>query len=129
MALFRYDGWTNYGTNGVDSTALTHYTKPPINRMEGVMIYITLTGTSTASGCGHTIKTSGKASPLPKLARQLIQDGYAAHDITEVKRNGIVCFMPTSLGWWVARDIVEGDAHPVRVQKHKPFDAQDAFWG
>ena len=93
------------------------------------MIYITLTGTSTATGCGHTIKTSGKASPLPKLARQLIQDGYASHDITEVKRGDTVCFMPTSLGWWAARDIVEGDAHSVRVQKHRPFDAQDAFGG
>ena len=129
MALFRYDGFGKDGRNGVDSIALTPYTKPPIKRMEGVMIYITLTGTSTASGCGHTIKTSGKASPLPKLARQLIQDGYAAHDITEVKRGDTVCFMPTSLGWWAVRDIVEGDAHPVRVQKHKPFDAQDAFGG
>lgn len=91
------------------------------------MIYITLTGTSTASGRGHTIKTSGKASPLPKLARQLIHDGYAAHDITEVKRGNTVCFIPTSLGWWAERDIVEGDAHSVRVQKHRPFYAHDTF--
>ena len=91
------------------------------------MIYIELTGMNTATACGRTVKTSGKSSALPKLARMLIDDGYAAHDVTEVRRNGTVCFTPTPLSWWAKRDITEGDNACLTVKKHTAVDP--AIWG
>lgn len=87
------------------------------------MINIELTGSNTASACGRTVKAKGYASPIGKLCRQLIEDGYAAHDVVNITRNGIPSFKPTLMQWWADRDVTEGEGYSARFTKHKPFSA------
>lgn len=88
------------------------------------MITIELTGMNEAAACGRHIKGRGYSSPLCKMARDLIADGYAAHDIAMIRRDGVLCFAPSPLSYWADRDVSEGDAYSVRMVKHKPFDAE-----
>ena len=87
------------------------------------MIHINLSGTDTASACGIKVKARGASSPIPKLCRALIADGYAAHDIAVIKRGETTCFEPVALDWWANRDVTEGDAYSSRFTKHRPFSA------
>ena len=91
------------------------------------MIYIELTGMGIASGCGRSFRPKGSSSSICKLARQLIEDGYAAHDMAEIVRGGTICFNPAPLSFWAKHDVSEGDAYGVRMVKHRPFDAE--VWG
>ena len=91
------------------------------------MIYIELTGMGTASGCGRSVRPKGSSSSICKLARQLIGDGYAAHDLVHISRGGTLCFNLAPLSHWAKNDVSEGDAYGVRMVKHRPFDAD--VWG
>lgn len=87
------------------------------------MIRIELTGTNQATGCGHSVKARGYGGPIGKLARILVADGYAEHDLVDIRRNGIQCFIPAPLSYWAVGDATEGEGYSCRRVKHKPFAA------
>lgn len=91
------------------------------------MIRIELSGMNQAAACGHVIKGKGYQSPLGKLARQLVDDGYASHDIAMIYRGDTLCFNPCRLSYWAEHDATEGDNYSARITKHKPFSAD--VWG
>lgn len=76
---------------------------------------------SGSIACGVHVASVGGRATLPKLCRQLIVAGYAAHDVALVYRGETPVFNPTPLSWWAERDVSEGD-HSIRWVKHKPFD-------
>ena len=79
------------------------------------MINITLHATDCARSGDIEAKT------ICALARKLIEAGEEPSQDTVVTRNGTVCFVTTSLQWWAARTITEGDREP-RFTKWVPFD-------
>ena len=87
------------------------------------MITVELTGTNQASACGRTVKAKGMGGPIGKLARLLVADGYAGHDLLHIVRAGTVCFTHAPLSYWAAHDATEGDGYSCRMVKHKPFAA------
>lgn len=89
------------------------------------MIEMQLSGTNTATSCGHTITARGMSSPIGKLARMLVADGYAEHDQLHITRNGTMCFNPAPLSYWAARDATESDAIGARIIKYKPMPEVD----
>lgn len=91
------------------------------------MIEIKLTGSNEASSCGISMSGRGMGSPLCKLARRLIDDGYAAHDIALIKRGETLCFTPAMLSFWAERDVTEGMDYSARFTKHKPMSSE--VWG
>lgn len=78
------------------------------------MIRIDINGTNGASACGRAV-TNAKG-PICALARSLIEDGYAAHDITDVYRGHMRVFCGVELGWWAAQSYREGDFSVKRVR-------------
>ncbi len=78
------------------------------------MIRIDIIAPDTAFGCGRTVKSTKGA--VNALARQLVADGYAEHDITEVYRGHMKVFRETTLGWWAAHSYREGDSSVKRVR-------------
>ena len=90
------------------------------------MITVVLTGTNHASACGRTIKARGYGGPIGKLARMLVDDGYAEHDLLLITRGGTPCFKPAPLSYWAAHDATEGEGYSARMVKYKPFDSD--FW-
>lgn len=91
------------------------------------MLIVELIGMSTAAACGREVKAKGYGSAIGKLARILIADGYAGHDIVRVMRGETICFKPARLEQWAEIDVSEGDGHSSRFVKHKPFEGD--VWG
>ncbi len=79
------------------------------------MIRIDINGTDGAAACGRVV-TSNKA-PICVLARQLIADGYAEHDITDVYRGHMRVFRSVPLSWWAERTVREGEA-PIKMVRY-----------
>lgn len=89
------------------------------------MIEMQLSGTNTATSCGHTITARGMSSPIGKLARLLVRDGHDESTPIHITRNGTLCFNPAPLSHWAARDATEGEAHGARIIKYKPMPDVD----
>lgn len=89
------------------------------------MIRIDIIAMDTAFGCGRTVKSSKGA--INALARKLIADGYAAHDITQVYHGHMRVFSDTPLSWWAEHSYREGDTSVKRVRYvPMPSDLHDA---
>lgn len=91
------------------------------------MITINLTKPNTAESCGLIATSRKTGSPIHKLCRDLIEAGYAAHDLAIIQRNGNTLFKPARLSFWAERDTSEGDASSSKMIKHTPFAAD--CWG
>ena len=79
------------------------------------MIRIDINGTDGAAACGRVVRSA--KGPICTLARQLIADGYASHDITEVYRGHMRVFRNVPLSWWAERTVREGDA-PIKMVRY-----------
>lgn len=87
------------------------------------MIKIEMLPNNEASACGITVKSRKTGSPIHKLCRDLIAQGYAEHDIAMIYRGDRLIFRPARLSFWAATDTTEGDGYSPRFVKHKPFEA------
>lgn len=90
------------------------------------MIDVYLHGLNVAHGCGREVKARGMSGPIGKLARILIDDGYAEHDLMRVWRGSTMCFIPAPLSFWAGYDCTESEATGLRRIKHVPFSG-DVF--
>ena len=78
------------------------------------MIRIDINGTDGAAACGRVV-TNAKG-PICALARKLIEDGYAEHDIAQVYLGHMKVFHDMPLGWWAQWSYREGDLSVKRVR-------------
>ena len=78
------------------------------------MIRIDISETDVASSCGHVVR-SGKG-PIGTLARKLVAEGYAEHDIAQIYRGSMKVFRDVHLGEWAKWSWREGDMSVKRVR-------------
>lgn len=84
------------------------------------MIRIDVNGTDGASGAGHVVRSN--KGPICLLARKLIQDGFAEHDLAQVYRGHMKIFRDMALGDWAKWSYREGDQTLKRV-RYAPMPA------
>lgn len=78
------------------------------------MIRIDINGTDGAAACGHVVHSN--KGPIGALARKLIADGYAEHDIAQVYRGHMKVFHDMPLDWWARWSWREGDLSVKRAR-------------
>lgn len=68
------------------------------------------------------VTVSPSSSPLPALARAMLDQGYRPCTVATVTRNGKPAFRPATLEAWAKLAVSEGDARSARLVKWRPFD-------
>jgi len=79
-------------------------------------------GKPVAEVDGLTVTGRGNGSPLPEIARKLMDLGYSPSTVATVTRGGREAFVPTTLGAWGKLAVSEGDARSVRFVDWRPFE-------
>ena len=90
------------------------------------MIKGQLSGCDTASACGIERKGRGMSGPIGPLCRDLIEAGYAAHDMIAFYRGDAVSLLPARLSWYAERTCSEGVYTPLGYKKYNPFEKEQA---
>lgn len=73
--------------------------------------------------CGDTVVVSKiKASPIPYLARKLIDEGHEPNTLVTVMRNQTICFKDSqTLGGWAEQQIIENDEYGIKRKRFVHF--------
>lgn len=81
-------------------------------------VHIKLVGSYEAECDGYHLKSRNYVSPIPPLARKLLQNGYNGSDEVMVTRGDTFVFCGHTLQWWAERQISEPENDKLAVRKY-----------
>ena len=81
-------------------------------------VHINLRGSYEAECDGYHLKARNYVSPIPPMARKLLQNGYNGSDEVMVTRGSTVCFAGDTLQWWAEKQISEPEWGKLAVRKY-----------
>lgn len=62
-----------------------------------------------------------RSGVVPRVARELLKEGYDPKTILRVTRKGTMVFKDASLGAWAGLSVEETDHRSVRFTRYRPF--------
>lgn len=84
-------------------------------------VQIKLVGSYEAECDSFHVKARNYVSPIPVMARKLMEFDYPADAEVMVTRGNTVCFAGETLQWWAERQVREPENTKLAVYKYNAF--------